>query len=72
MKVKSKNNLTAVKSKEMELERRVFHLQTLYEVAHALNYCRDRAQIYKEVLSILMGTFGVEYGLALASTAQNE
>ncbi|MFQ5772761.1 MAG: sigma-54 interaction domain-containing protein, partial [bacterium] len=53
-------------------ERRVFHLQTLYEVAHALNYCRDRAQIYKEVLSILMGTFGVEYGLALASTAQNE
>ncbi|NIR50107.1 sigma-54-dependent Fis family transcriptional regulator [candidate division KSB1 bacterium] len=54
-----------------ELERKVFHLQTLYEVAQALNVCRDSARIYREVLSILMGTFGVEYGLALNSTSQN-
>lgn len=49
----------------MELERKVFHLQTLYEIANALNSCRDSTQIYREVLSILMGTFGVEYGFAL-------
>lgn len=51
----------------MKLELKVFHLQTLYEIAQALNACRDSTHIYKEVLSILMGTFGVEYGLALVS-----
>lgn len=58
-------------TKKLELERRVFHLQTLYEVADALNHCRDRVEIYREVLSILMGTFGVEYGLALAGMNQD-
>jgi transcriptional regulator with GAF, ATPase, and Fis domain len=52
-------------AKEMELEIKVFHLQTLYEVANALNQCRDSGQIFREVLSILMGTFGVEYGFAM-------
>ncbi|MFQ5603807.1 MAG: sigma 54-interacting transcriptional regulator [bacterium] len=55
-----------------DLERRVFHLQTLYEVAHALTECRERAQIYKEVLYILMGTFGVEYGLALNASNHHQ
>lgn len=58
--------------KNTELERQVFHLQTLYEVAEALNNCRDRTQVYKEVLSILMGTFGVEYGLALGASSTND
>ncbi len=61
-----------VQTTTMELERQVFHLQTLYEVARALNQCRERTQIFKEVLSILMGTFGVEYGIALDSSNQNE
>ncbi|MCG8607407.1 hypothetical protein MJD09_20800, partial [bacterium] len=56
----------------LELERRVFHLQTMYEVANALNNCRDRAYIYREVLSILMGTFGVEYGLGLTASGQDD
>ncbi len=49
----------------IDLERQVFHLQTLYEIAHSLNNCRTRTQIYKEILSILMGTLGVEYGVSL-------
>lgn len=53
------------KTNKLELERQVFHLQTLYEIARALNNCRTSAQIYKEILSILMGTLGVEYGLSL-------
>ncbi|MCZ6595400.1 MAG: sigma-54-dependent Fis family transcriptional regulator [Bacteroidetes bacterium] len=52
-------------SKSIDLERQVFHLQTLYEIAHSLNNCRTSAQIYKEVLSILIGTLGVEYGVSL-------
>jgi transcriptional regulator with PAS, ATPase and Fis domain len=59
------------KATEIELERRVFHLQTLYEVAQALNFCRESSQIYEQVLIILMGTFGVEQGLALVSSGQN-
>ena len=51
--------------KTLELERQVFHLQTLYEIVKALTACKDSAQIYKEVLSILMGTLGVEFGVAL-------
>ncbi|MFQ5771963.1 MAG: sigma 54-interacting transcriptional regulator [bacterium] len=56
---------------EIELERKVFHLQTLYEVAEALNLCRESSQIYTQVLAILMGTFGVEQGLALISSSEN-
>jgi len=55
-----------------DLERQVFHLQTLYEVAHALNACRESGEIYKQVLSILTGTLGVEFGFALTTTAQKE
>lgn len=55
----------------LDLERRVFHLQTLYEVAQALNECRESAQIFQQVLTILMGTFGVEHGLALRWQPEN-
>ncbi len=56
----------------LELERKVFNLQTLYEVAKALSDCKTTDQIYKEVLTILMGTFGVEFGVVLSrNTAYN-
>ncbi|MFQ5677164.1 MAG: sigma 54-interacting transcriptional regulator, partial [bacterium] len=60
-----KNRMTKVDSTAIELERKVFHLQTLYEIARALNNCRTSSQIYNEILSILMGTLGVEQGLSL-------
>ncbi|MFQ6114413.1 MAG: sigma 54-interacting transcriptional regulator, partial [bacterium] len=68
---KSINNLNAGQGKEIELELRVFHLQTLYEIAEALNFCRESSQIYKQVLAILMGTFGVEQGIALVSSSED-
>ena len=52
-------------SENLKLERQVFSLQTLYEIANTLSTCRDSAQIYREMLSILMGTFGVEYGFSV-------
>jgi transcriptional regulator with GAF, ATPase, and Fis domain len=61
----------ALQTTEIELERKVFHLQTLYEVAEALNLCRESSQIYKQVLAILMGTFGVERGVALMASSEN-
>ncbi|HEX9652640.1 MAG TPA: sigma 54-interacting transcriptional regulator [bacterium] len=63
--------MSASQTPKLDLERRVFHLQTLYEVTTALNHCRECAEIYREVLSILTGTFGVEYALALAATNQD-
>lgn len=56
----------------LQLERQVFHLQTLYEIANTLNECRDSERIHREILSILMGTFGVVRGFALAKTGQKE
>jgi transcriptional regulator with PAS, ATPase and Fis domain len=41
-----------------ELERQVFQLGTLYEVAQTLTACRDRESIYAGVSAILAGTFG--------------
>ncbi len=41
-----------------ELERRVFYLNTLLEVAQTLNECRESRGIFSGVLAILAGTFG--------------
>ncbi len=49
-----------------ELERQVFQLGTLFEVAQTLTACRDGESIYAGVLAILSGTFGVERAAAFA------
>jgi transcriptional regulator with PAS, ATPase and Fis domain len=49
-----------------ELERQVFQLSTLFEVAQTLAACRDRESIYAGVLAILAGTFGVERAAAFS------
>ncbi|NUO78518.1 sigma-54-dependent Fis family transcriptional regulator [candidate division KSB1 bacterium] len=49
-----------------ELERRVFYLNTLLEVAKALHDCRESRDIFSGVLAILVGTFGVGQAAALA------
>ncbi len=48
------------------LERRVLHLNTLFEVAQTLNDCRESRDIFSGVLAILAGTFGVGQAVALA------
>lgn len=54
----SSNNNTA-------LERRVFYLDTLLEVAQTLNACRESRDIFSGVLAILVGTFGAGQAAAL-------
>ena len=48
------------------LERRVFYLNTLLEVAQTLNECRESRGIFAGVLAILAGTFGAGQAVALA------
>ncbi len=48
-----------------KLERRVFQLQTLFEIAQALSQCRDRDQVFDHILAAMSGTFGARNALAL-------
>jgi transcriptional regulator with PAS, ATPase and Fis domain len=54
-----------------ELERQVFQLNTLVEVAQTLAACRDSESIYHGVLAILAGTFGVERAAAFSRDREN-
>lgn len=47
-----------------ELERQIFQLRTLFEIAQTLTTCRDSESIFQQVLAILCGTYGVERAAA--------
>ncbi len=49
----------------MELERRVFHLRTLYDVTREIGFLRDTQQIIKNLLLMVMGAFGAMRGVIL-------
>lgn len=60
------HNANSSSSKEnAALERRVFYLDTLLEVAQTLNNCRESRDIFSGVLAILAGTFGSGQAVAL-------
>ncbi|MDQ7053096.1 MAG: sigma 54-interacting transcriptional regulator [candidate division KSB1 bacterium] len=54
-----------LQSKIWQLERQVFQLRTLFEVAQALNRCRQPDELYSRILAIMAGTFGARESLAL-------
>jgi class 3 adenylate cyclase len=49
---------------QRELERRVFHLKTIYDVSQGLPILRGTEAILKNLLLMVMGTFGATAGLA--------
>ena len=52
----------AVRSQQ-ELEKRMFHLRTLYDVSREIGYLSDSQSILGNLLMMVLGTFGVERGL---------
>lgn len=46
-----------------ELEKRMFHLKTLYDVSREIGFLIDTQAIIKNLLMMVVGTFGVERGL---------
>lgn len=50
---------------QRELERRVFHLKTLYEVGQVIGPLREPRQIAKNLLLMVMGVFGATRGIVL-------
>ena len=55
---------------QRELERRIFHLKTLYEVSQVIGSLRDPQQIMKNLLLMVMGTFGAIKGVAFLVDVQ--
>jgi class 3 adenylate cyclase len=50
---------------QRELERRIFHLKTLYDAGREIGYLKDTDEIIKNLLMMVMGTFGVLKGIVL-------
>jgi hypothetical protein len=50
-----------------ELEKRIYHLKTLYEVSREITGLADIASITKNVLMMVVGTLGVERGILAVS-----
>lgn len=61
----------AARSRE-ELEKRMFHLKTLYDVSREIGVLIDTEAILKNLLMMVVGTFGAERGLiVLRNTREN-
>lgn len=50
---------------QRELERRIFHLKTLYDLSQEIGFSRSPEEIIKNLLLMIMGTFGAFSGLIL-------
>jgi len=57
-----KQRLKRAAAAQRELERRMFHLKTLYDVSREIGAAIDTASIMNTVLLTVMGTFGAERG----------
>jgi adenylate cyclase len=50
---------------QLELERRIFHLKTLYDLSQEIGVLRGRKDIMKNLLMMIMGTFGALRGIVI-------
>jgi signal transduction histidine kinase len=53
------------KHSQRELERRIFHLKTLYDLGQEIGYLRGAQEITKNLLMMIIGTFGASRGFIL-------
>jgi signal transduction histidine kinase len=52
-----------VKHPQRELEKRIFYLKTLYDLSQEIGYFRETNEIIKNLLLMVIGTFGASCGL---------
>lgn len=50
---------------QRELERRIYHLKTLHDLGREIGYLKDTEQIIKNLLMMVIGTFGALSGFIL-------
>jgi signal transduction histidine kinase len=53
------------KHPEQELEKRIFHLKTLYDLSQEIGYLKDPPEIIKNLLLMMIGNFGASCGFIL-------
>jgi adenylate cyclase len=61
----SKEHLRSPEHSQMELERRIFHLKTLYDLSQEIGVLKGRKEIMKNLLMMIMGTFGALRGIVI-------
>ena len=60
-----KNPLEEAQHSQRELEKRLFHLKTLYDVTREIGPLRDIQEIIENLLLMVMGAFGALSGVIL-------
>jgi class 3 adenylate cyclase len=63
LKARYESRLKDATRAQHELEKRMFHLRTLYDVSREIGYLNDTQSILTNLLMMVLGTFGVERGL---------
>ena len=53
------------KESQQELEKRIFHLKALYDLGQEIGYLRGTDEITKNLLLMMIGTFGASFGFIL-------
>jgi signal transduction histidine kinase len=53
------------KESQQELEKRIFHLKALYDLGQEIGYLRGTVEITKNLLLMMIGTFGASCGFIL-------
>lgn len=56
-------SLQDIEHSQRELEKRIFHLKTLYDVGQVIGSLRDTQQIMRNLLLMIIGTFGALRGI---------
>jgi class 3 adenylate cyclase len=60
-----KNPLKEIERSQQELEKRIFHLKTLYDLSQEIGFLRGAHEIIRNLLMMIMGTFGASKGFIL-------
>src|SRR5712692_4840664 len=55
---------------QWELEKRIFHLKTLYDVSQVTSSLRDLQGVIQDLVMMVMGTFGALRGIILLADMQ--
>jgi len=66
----SESPFTDPEHSQRELERRIFQLKTLYDMSQVIGSLRDPQQIMKNLLMMVIGTFGALKGVAFLVDVQ--
>jgi adenylate cyclase len=55
-----------------QLQRRIFHLRTLYDVSQEINFLNDPQEILKRLLLMVAGTFGAFTGMVFLANVKQQ